>query len=189
MLKHIGQNLLILLSALLTLAFGVLTAIELIPANPFGVTVKEPLNVSSSPLTADASLFVSVLTGKLVNPTDVSVIMDEVQVTVSDGKTEKTVSAGSYTLPPRTSCEIRLDWQDTAAFDHVRQIKVTVNGVADILPNAVSGIGINGTAILCAGLFVLSAFFLLYFAKIRYYMYQEDSVAVRGKQEKRSGTS
>ena len=129
MTKHIGQNLLILLLALLTLGLTLLLILDLIPADASGMEVKEKVAVSSALVQADGDIYISSLRGSLRNTTDNILEIDKITVVVGneDGQS-KTLTFEKLTVLPRTDLELTHQWESNIAYDRISSITVFVDG-------------------------------------------------------------
>ena len=176
MTKHILQNILILILALLCLGLLFLTVLDLIPANTSGLQLSEEVAVSSSRINAnDEETHISVVRGTFQNPTENTVEIERVQIVVSNEEgDEKTVELDGVTLLPRTDREFSSTWTEDKAYDRILSITVTVDGAEDLVPNKVSNFSFGSFAILYLILLAIFAFLLVWACKVRYYMYQED---------------
>ena len=164
---------------LLSLMLAVFTGLELLPAPSEGVEVSQPITVSSSslsPIEAEIKDYHTQVGGTMFNPTGDAVAVESVQIRVSDGTNEKNVTVEGFTMPARTSYELLTEFEGQIAYDRVVEVKLICNGREDILPNQVtSAFGISGIAVFYLFLLAGTAFLTVRAAKIRYYLYQENS--------------
>lgn len=175
MTKHILQNLWILLLSLLTLGLAFLLVLDMIPAKESGLEVKERVDVSSSLISAGGSTYISSVQGLLRNTTGDSVELEEISVVVSDSDgNKKTLTFPGKTVNPHATLELSHAWESGVAYDRVLSVTVTVDGEEDLIPNTPRTFFINASTIVYLALTALSAFFLVWVCKVRYYMYQED---------------
>ncbi len=173
--KHIGQNLLILLLALLTLGLTFLLILDLIPADFSGFEVKEKVTVSSSSISAGGDAYISSVRGSLRNTTDKEIEVEKITLVVSNEKGEsKTLEIEGETIRPRTDLELSYLWEGTTAYDRISSVTLTVDGEEDLIPNSPKTFFLNASTIICGVLIAVSVFFLVWVCKVRYYMYQED---------------
>ena len=175
MTKHILQNILILILALICAGLLFLTILDLIPANTSGLQLSEEVTVSSSRINANEETRISVVRGVFYNPTDDTVEIERVRIVVSneDGD-EKTVELDGVAILPRTDREFSSSWAEDKAYDRILSITVTVDGADDLMPNKVSNVSFGSFAIFYLILLAIFAFLLVWACKVRYYMYQED---------------
>ena len=175
MTKHLLQNLWILLLALLTLGLAFLLVLDMIPARASGLEVKERVDVSSSRISADSNVHISSVQGFLRNTTGETVKVDGITVVVEDGKgNTKTLELPGAEVLPHSGLEVSHTWESAIAFDRVNSVTVTVNGEEDLIPNTPKTFILNASTIVYLVLTAISAFFLVWVCKVRYYMYQED---------------
>ena len=175
MTKHLLQNLWILLLALLTLGLAFLLVLDMIPAGASGLEVKERVEASSALISADSNIHISSVQGFLRNKTAETVEVEKITVVVSDDKgNTKTLELPGAKVLPHTQLEISHSWESTIAFDRVHSVTVTVDGEEDLLPNTPRTFILNASTIVYLVLTGISAFFLVWVCKVRYYMYQED---------------
>jgi hypothetical protein len=175
MTKHLLQNLWILLLALLTLGLAFLLVLDMIPAGSSGLEVKERVEVSSSLISADGNAHVSSVQGFLRNKTGESIAVEKITVVVADadGNT-KTLELDGAKVLPHGELEISHVWESGLDFDRVSSVTVTVNGEEDLIPNAVRTFFLSASTVVYLVLTGISACFLIWVCKVRYYMYQED---------------
>lgn len=170
-------NLQIAVFGLLSLLFLVLTVTELLPEKSYGVTVRQPVTVSSSslsPIDAEVKDYHTQIVGSLFNPTDEAITVDSVSVTVSDGKNEKTVTVGGFPLPARTEHEITASFEGQISYARVTEVLLMSGGETDVLPNqTASSFRIGGVVIFYLALLGIAVFLTVRAAKVRYYLYQE----------------
>ena len=182
MTKHILQNLWILLLSLLTLGLALLLILDMIPAKASGLEVKERVEVSSSQISAGGRDYISSVQGFLRNTTAQTVEVERITVVVADSEgTEKVLELPGATVTPHAELEISHIWESGLAYDRVLSVTVTVNGEEDLIPNAPRTFFLNASTIVYFVLTALSAFFLVWVCKVRYYMYQEDMESNKAK--------
>ena len=181
--ENLLMNLRIVLWGLATLLFVVLTVLELIPNKSSGITVKEPIRISSaslSPFEAEQKDYTCLLTGILLNESNAAVAVESVRVVIGDGKQEKTLELEGFTLPARSTHEISVSFEDTVDYDRVKTVVLTADGTEDILPNQTkSGFSVSGVMILYFAGLILSGWFLYDTCKKRYYLWQEMQIKER----------
>ena len=181
--KHVGKNLLVLLSGVLALAFLVLTLISLfsIGGNQ-GVAVKEAFDVSSSPLDTTNQNFVSQLNGYLINYEDKKAEIERIIIVVGSGRERDEIELEGLTLYPRLAEEIRHEWKTSFDFDRVHSVSVVINGERQLLANSTATWEFNPNVLLFALLCALCCFATVFTFKKRYYVYQEDLIEQRGEE-------
>jgi hypothetical protein len=175
MTRHLLQNLWILLLALLTLGLAFLLVLDMIPAANSGLEVKERVEVSSSLISAQGKTHVASVQGFLRNTTGDSIEVEKITVVVADadGNTKTLELPGAKVLP-HADLEISHVWESSLAFDRVSSVTVTVSGEEDLIPNAPRTFFLSASTIVYLVLTGISACFLIWVCKVRYYMYQED---------------
>lgn len=175
MTRHILQNVWIFLLALLTLGLALLLVLDMIPANTSGMEVREKVDVSSSLIDTDENTHISSVQGFLRNTTNATIEVEKVTVEVSnrDGVI-KILELEGGKVQPRTDLEVSCVWEGGVAYDRVTSVTVTVNGEEDLIPNTPRTFILNASTIVYLVLTAISAFFLVWVCKVRYYMYQED---------------
>ncbi len=162
---------------LLSLLLVVLTVLELIPARNEGITVSQPIVASSSslsPIGAEVKDYHTQVSGILFNSTERDIAVESVQIKVSDGTHEKSITVEGFTLPARNTREILTEFRSQVAYDRVLEVVLVCNGSEDVIPNqTTTSIGISGVAVFYLLLLAGTAFLTVRAAKIRYYLYQE----------------
>ena len=178
MTKHLLQNLWILLLALLTLGLALLLVLDAIPAKTSGLEVKERVEASSALISAENKVYISSVQGYLRNATNQKVKVDQITVVVSDGDgNQKSLTLEGAELAPYAELEVSQAWESGVEYDRVLSVTVTVNGEEDLIPNTPTTFFLSASTIVYLVLTALSAFFLVWVCKVRYYMYQEDMEA------------
>lgn len=181
--KHVGKNLLVLLSGVLALAFFVLTLISLFSTGGNqGVAVKEAFDVSSSPLDTTNQNFVSQLNGYLINYEDKKAEIERIIIVVGNGRERDEIELEGLTLYPRLAEEIRHEWKTSFDFDRIHSVSVVINGERQLLANSTATWEFNPNVLLFALLCALCCFATIFTFKKRYYVYQEDLIAQRGEE-------
>lgn len=170
-------NLQIVVFGLLSLLLVVLTVLELLPDPGTGIEVRQLITVSSSslsPVEAEEKDYHSQISGMLFNPNDDAITVDSMAVTVSDGKTEQTVTLAGFTLPARSTREIMTSLEGKVGFDRVTEVTLVRGDKTDVLPNqTVTSSGVSGIAVIYLLLLAATVFLTVRAAKVRYYLYQE----------------
>ena len=174
MKNHLLQNLKILALGILTLACLIVTVISAIPEKEADLIMQEPFLVSSSQILANSDQYSTQITGVIKNTTGKPIVLQDVLVKISDGKTEVVKSLGGVTLPPRTTWSYLDKWESAGNFNRVQSIQAVVGGEEVAVSNATSAVAFKGSTVIglvaCVGLGLL----LTHACKIRYYMMQED---------------
>lgn len=177
--KHVGYNIAMLLCAVLSIFFLVLTIIALFSFQKNeGIAVKEVFDVSSSPLDSTNQNFVIQLSGYLINYEDRAQKVEKILVVVGDGRERKEMELEGLTLYPRLAQEIRHEWKADFAFNRVHSVSVVQNGQQSMLANHTAEWEFNPNGILYAVLCAISCFGTVFVSKKRYYRYQEDQMAL-----------
>ena len=180
--KHIGRNLLVLLSGALALAFLVLTLVSLFSTGGNKeVAVKEAFDVSSSPLDTTNQNFVSQLSGYLINYEDKKAEVESIIIVVGNGRERDEIELEGLTLYPRLSEEIRHEWKTSFDFDRVHSVSVIINGERQLLANSTASWEFNPNVLLFGLFCALCCFATVLTFKKRYYIYQEDLMAARSE--------
>ncbi|MBR3895350.1 MAG: hypothetical protein IKJ35_09450 [Clostridia bacterium] len=143
----------IVICAAFVILFAVLSVLELLPKNRSGLQTKEAFRISSAsltPLDSQEKRYTCHLRGTLENPTDDTIRVEALQVTVEgDGGEQllelleflKLPNEKEVVMPARTSREVNFSFEGTVDYDTVKSVSVTVSGTAERLPNR------NGTPI------------------------------------------
>lgn len=174
MKKHVGYNVAIAVCGVLAVVFLVLLVLAILPpAKKLGIEVKDTVGVSSSGLDGG---YVVQIAGSIVNLNEETVTADEVRILVSDGRNDKTVVLKDVKLSPRVPYDLLWDWKDTTPYDRVKEVTVVVDGTSESLSNNTQGLVLNLNTLLWGVLTVMDAIVLIYLAKQRYYLYQEDKM-------------
>lgn len=177
--ERIFATLQIAVFGLLSLILAVFTVLELIPAPSEGIEVSQPIAVSSSslsPIEVEIKDYHTQVGGALFNPTGDAVAVESVEIKVSDGTHETSVTVEGFTLPARTSYELFAEFEGQIAYDRVVAVKLISGGREDVLQNQVaSAFGVSGVAVFYLLLLAGTAFLTVRAAKIRYYLHQENA--------------
>lgn len=175
MLKHVGQNLIILGLGLLSCLLVVLLVLELIPVSASSLEVKQRIDVSSSVIKVGQEKYDSSLRGILKNPTDTAVTVESLWVTVgnADGE-ELLIKLEGQSMQPRTTWEIDYRWESWLEYDRVLHVDAIVSGERLTVSNTETVVEAEGPVLLYVVLLLIAAGFLIHACKVRYYMYQED---------------
>ena len=178
--KHIGYNLLVLLCALVALAFLVVSVVSLFSVGKSqGIAVKEEFRVSSSPLDTTNQNFVSQLSGYLINYEDEKAVVETITVVVGNGRERREIKLEGLTLYPRLAEEIRHEWKTDFNFDRIHSVSVTVEGKSQVLANSTAEWEFNPNILIYALICAVACFATVFTFKKRYYRYQEDLMAER----------
>lgn len=174
MKKHIGYNVAIAVCGILAVVFLVLLVLAILPpVKTLGIEVKDTVGVSSSGLKDG---YVVQIAGSLVNLNDEEVTADEVRILVSDGRNDKTVVFEDVKLSPRVPYDLLWEWEDTIAYDRVKELTVVVGEASESLSNNAAGLVFDLNTLLWSVLVIVDAIALIYLAKQRYYLHQEDKM-------------
>ncbi len=144
------------------------------PSNPLGLEMKEYIAVSPSSL-GDGEYALQV-TGEIANKGERAVELTALEVTVSNGREQKTLTIdANITLEPRTSYLLSSDHAAPAIYDRVISVHaVTAQGNTDVA-NAPTGI-LSASFLISLLLCILVALYLIRFAKQWYYLTQEENM-------------
>ena len=174
MKNHLLQNFKILVLGILTLACLIVAVISAIPEKEAALIMQEPFSVSSSQILANSNEYSTQITGVIKNATGKPITMQEILVTVSDGKTQSVVSLDSVSLPPRTTWSYLEQWESNGNFSRVLSIRAVVDGEEIAVSNVTRSTSIDGVTVIALLIGGIFGFFLTHACKIRYYMMQED---------------
>ncbi len=167
------QDLQIALWGALAVVLILLAILELIPSGGSGLTMKEAFAVSSSQISAGAgSDYVTELGGVLFNPTDETLEIESLKVTVSSGAGSREIDFGALTIPPRTAWSLSETWQEGRAYERIYAITATLDGTPEPLENSVRA-GSFGASLIFVILLIPVAFLLLRAIKVRRYLAEE----------------
>jgi hypothetical protein len=183
MKNHLLQNVKILVLGILTLACLIVAVISAIPEKETDLIMQEPFLVSSSQILANSNEYSTQLTGVIKNTTGKPITLQEILVTVSDGKTQSVVSLDGVSLPPRTTWSYLEQWESGANFNRVLSIRAIVDGEEISVPTTLPSMSIDGVTVIFLLLGAILAFFLTHACKIRYYMMQEDQFKASQEQQ------
>ena len=182
--KHIGYNIVLIVCALLAVTCLVLTVIALFSIRSSeGIAVKEPFDVSSSPLDTTDQNFVTQLSGYLVNYEDKAQKVEKILIVVGNGRDRETIELDGMTLHPRLAEEVRYEWKTSFNFDRIHSLTVVVEGERQLLANNTVEWEFNPNILFYTILCVLFGFGTVFVAKKRYYRYQEDQMVSYSTEE------
>ena len=170
------QDLKIVLWAIPSLLLIVLMLLEMLPQRGTGLEMKKQVTVSSALVSVSSKDYVSAVNGTLYNPTDDTIVVDSLSVTVGDGRTDRKITFQGFTMPPRTEKELSQGWVGMVEYDRVLNVKVTIDGDETQLFNNSVKTGIGGAVIFFLVLLIPVALMLIRACKIRYYLYQESKM-------------
>lgn len=177
MLQHILYRILTVLSGVCAIVFLVLAVLSLIPPSvDTGLTVKETLFVSSSPIDRDGKKYASQIQGVLTNESNKEIHLDALIIKVSDGKTERVISLTGARIPARVSHEILYEWEDVQMFDRINGVTVVVDGKEEALANATANMPFNFSPVAFLALCAIFALITVRLGKQCYYLIQEDQI-------------
>ncbi len=175
MTKHIGYNLLIVLSAAVTLLLLVLMLLSLVgDAAEVPLSVREEFIASSSLLEKGSDRYLVQVQGSLINLGDTPLQVDALKLCIGDGDTEWELVKEGFSLPVRFERPFLYEWEDTVPYDRVLSVVAVCNGEELPLANSTADAPFNISALIYAGLTLLAAWALLTVSKQRYYLAQAD---------------
>ncbi len=161
--------------ALLEIFFAVLLILSLLPPqNPLGLEMKE--YVSVSPSLIGNGEYALQITGEIANKGEKSVNLDAFEITVAKENEQKTLTVDAkITMEPRTGYFISYDDIAPVGYDRVLSVRaITAQGDTDVA-NAPAGI-FTLSSLLGALACIITAVFLIHFAKQCYYLKQEQAL-------------
>lgn len=177
MKQHILYRTLTAVFALCALVCAVLGVIALIPPPvETGLTVKETVVVSSSPLDKSKKNYVSQIQGILHNASDEEIEIDALKIKVSDGKNEREIVLDGFKLPPRVTHPILYEWKDSHSFSRVHAVTVTTDGGEEQLSNLTASMPFDFGALIFFAVCAIFALIAVHFGKQCYYLVQEDEL-------------
>ena len=175
-MKHGLQNLKIALFALFTLLFAVLTVMQMIPRETNGLRVNEKFGVSSSLINVSGKTYSTQVSGRIANSTEEDMRITSVQVTVSDGETERELLLSGFLLPAHSEKSILHTEEGAENWKLVKEVRVLCNGETIALSNTAGTSSVGGMMWILLILTAIMALCLVHACMIRYYMAQEDSI-------------
>ena len=176
--KHPLQKLLLVLLALCCTGALVMAVAQMLPhRSQSGIAVKEKLTVASATIVKDGNEFSCVLDGELNNPTDDTVTVKALKVTVGDGEKEKELTLSGFSMPPRTNYPISLLWEDGAEWNQIQSVTVEYENGSERIPNVVSrGVAIDGMTVVWLAIAAALGYGVFSVARTLRYMAQEDAI-------------
>ena len=172
---RILKDLQIILWGIVALLCAVCLVLECLPSEGSGITVKEPVEVSSALINKTQKNYTSAISGILYNPTDKPVKVDKVTVTVKGDDAGREVDLEGFVMPPRTEQELYFVWESMDSFSRVVRVTAMADGEATTLANH----GYNteqGPVIVLAILLAFAVLLTVRAAKGRYYLWQEQQM-------------
>ncbi len=183
--KHPLQKLLLVLLALCCVGALVMAIVQMLPHySQSGIAVKEKLTVAAAPIVKDGNEFSCVLNGALTNPTDDTVVVKALLVTVSDGEQEKELTLSGFSMPARTDEPISLLWKDGAEWSQIKSIHAEYEEGGERIPNVVQrGIAIDGMTVVWLAIAAVLGYAAFSAGRALQYMAQEDAMKTAKKDE------
>ena len=172
---RIVKDLQIVLWGIVAVLLAVCLVLECIPTESEGITVKETVEVSSALINKTQKNYTSAISGVLYNPSDKTVKVDKVTVTVKGEEAGREVDLAGFVLPPRTEQEIYFVWESMDSFTRVTRVTAVADGEAVMLSNYAYNVR-QGPVIVLAVLLAIAAFLTVRAAKGRYYLWQEQQM-------------
>lgn len=176
MKQELKQNIKIAIFGVLTLLLLILTVLELLPGKQTDLTIKESVTVSSSLIDTASGTYENAVSGILFNDSASTITVDEITVTVSNGKNEKAIKIPlALQMAPHTEQEISLSQTDTVAYSTVEEVTAQIGGESYSLAN-VQKSAIGAAALILIACLLVFGFLLYRSILVRYYMYQEKKI-------------
>lgn len=174
---HLGQNILIACWAVLTVFFGLLSALALFPAET-DVEIHETVRVTASRLNGETDvppLYLLEASGTLRNTTAEAVTVDRLTIRIGDGEFSSDkieLKLDAVTVPAWAEVRISASEQSNVFCEYVGGITASVGGKEVYLRNpADTDLSAALVPVILTAVF---AILLVRACKIRYYMAQED---------------
>ena len=169
--KRLLQTALVVALAACTLFFGCIGVLACIPETA-ELEAVEPISASASKLMADEGYRIDVV-GRVKNTTDKPLIVDCMEVLLTDAQEEKEMllTTESLTILPKNMVDVDISVEADDAFQTVKQVNVVVSGDSFALKNT-QDMSL-ATALIPLVLTAIFAFFLVRACKVLYYMVQE----------------
>ena len=182
--KHLLQKLLLVLLALCCIGTLVMAVAQMLPhRSQSGIAVKEKLTVASATIVKDGNEFSCVLAGALNNPTDDTVTVKSLTVTVSDGEKEKDLILSGFSIPPRRGHSISLLWEDSAEWNQIQSVTVEYENGSERIPNVVQrGVAVDGMTVVWLAIAAAFGYGAFYVGRVIRYMMQEDAMREEKKE-------
>lgn len=166
----------IVLWGIVAILCAVLLILESIPVAKAGtISVKERITVSSALINKAQQTYTSAVSGRVYNPSDETVRVDRINITVKGDSAGREVEVEGFSLPPRTEREIYASWEGLDSFSKVTRVSATVEGDTQVITNANQSAE-KGPVVVFFCILVLAVFLLIRAAKGRYYLWQESKL-------------
>lgn len=186
MAKHPLQKIVLVLLALCCIGALWMAVSEMLPEHTqSGLEVQERVTVSSAPIDKDGNAFSCLLSGSIKNPTDSTVNVKALRVTVSDGRKEQELTLPGFSMPARTNAPVSLAWQDSIEWNQIQAVFAEYEEGGERIPNVVQQ-GIVVGLFSVVWLAVAVAFGYAAFAVGRALRYQAQEDAMKEASEKRA---
>ncbi len=155
----------------------VLCVISLFTGSVDGLTVKEPITVSSSAVTAEeGSTYVVQVRGRLHNESDREISVEGVELLLRHEGTSATETFDGFDVDARVTHDLFYEWTSPVPFDSVDAVELILDGEGHRLSNEESSI-LSTDTVLFLIIALLCALFAVFFAKKRYYVYEEEQMS------------
>ena len=155
----------------------VLCVISLFAGSVDGLAVKERITVSSSAVTAEeGSAYVVQVRGRLHNESDREISVEGVELQLRWGETSQTQTFGGFDIDARVTHDLFYEWTSPVPFDSVDAVELILDGEGHRLSNEESTL-LKTDTFLFLIISLLCALFAVFFAKKRYYVYEEEQMS------------
>ena len=162
------------LCIILVLLLATVAVLEMLPQKDVGINVKERVEVSSSKIYADGTLYSTEIRGILINRADAMRKIDLIRVVISDGESKQDVEIPAVTLYPGAEYDLAHSFEGALDFDTVHEVYLTVDGKETRLSNrAISEFPLSGLSIFCLVLLIPAVILTVRALKGCFYLRQE----------------
>ena len=162
------------LCIILVLLLATVAVLEMLPQKDIGINVKERVEVSSSKIYADGTLYSTEIRGILINRADAMRKIDLIRVVISDGESKRDVEIPAVTLYPGAEYDLAHSFEGASDFDTVHEVYLTVDGKETRLSNrAISEFPLSGLSIFCLVLLIPAVILTVRALKGCFYLRQE----------------
>ena len=176
-MKKTGYTIGFAVFALMGLAALLLCVMTLFTGTVDGLFVRERITVSSSAMTAkEGSAYVVQVSGRIHNEGDHTVRVDEVKLALHGENGTETKILEGFEIDARVSHDLFCEWTSSEPFENVDSVELVIDGQAHRISNSEGSFFSAETVILFA-FCAVSAFLCVFFAKKRYYVYEEEKMA------------
>lgn len=149
-----------------------------------GLEVQEKLTVSSAPIDKDGSSFSCLLSGSLSNPTDSTVTVKSLLVTVGDGEREQEIRLPGFSVPARTDAPVSFSWEDSVKWTQIQSVFAEYDEGGERLSNAArQGLSVNVAAVEWLVVAAALGYVTFSFGRVLHYAAQEDAMKKKSEEE------